>query len=317
MGEEAKSERNSANLTDNYYLQHRNVMIFGSILIFIQASGAIMSENIETPLGVLGFEGSINLSFVVLCFLIYSFMHFVAEWFWQARQQYDFGVAEIESIAIRLESEIAPLRTQIDQAATELRATLSRFGEISEIDSSEALDPAESKLASILGGITPHADFIKNFPFRMGAEMPNGYASTQGDSIIKSDRQFSKLQIQEDFDFVIEKYADLQFDMKELINQIGFVDGKYEIVLEMLKARARRSIEGIDRTFLSLNQIEEKYDKISFPRKIKNRLFRTRLAAWLLTWGFGLAGPVLVTSCAIAAYAFPCFRDALKALVLL
>jgi hypothetical protein len=72
-----EKENNEANLTQNYYSQHRNVMIFGSLLIFVEAAGAKLTEKIDSQFGGgLSFDGSINVSIIFLLLLLYSYTHF-------------------------------------------------------------------------------------------------------------------------------------------------------------------------------------------------------------------------------------------------
>ena len=291
-------------------------MIFGSLLIFVEAAGAKLTEKIDSQFGGgLSFDGSINVSIIFLLLLLYSYTHFLAEWFWQARPQYDLGVNELKALSIRIEREISPLREQISSSSQEFREGIKSLGELSKAQPEESLNPAESRASMILGGLEGELSTLDAIINNIFATSPRAYVTEREGTFLKSSEAVTREDVEVDFQHVLDGVNHVRSEIRRISEDAKRIGTESGAILEMFKNRARHEIEDLDKVYAELSNIADRYDRIAFPKKISSRIFSTRISAGILAWGFGFLAPTTIFLFALTVYFSDCAKGAVRAVI--
>lgn len=313
---EAGNDRNVTDFTQNYYNQHRNVMIFSLLLMFIDVSGAKLKDSVDSTIGGgLSFSGELDISLIFLFLLCYSYLYFVAEWLWQAKPQYELGVNELKALSLRIEHEILPLRNQVARNSGEFREALSEIRELSNLQPGESLSSAEEKAWNIMDGVESQISLINGMIDRVFIHAPRGYVVEYNGSFQISTGEFSKEDLEADFEHIINEFVAVKNEISRIENDIKWVQSEHNVVLDMFKKRAKASISEFDSIVSSLLNIAEKYDHLGFPKKIKNRSKATNILSNILAWGFGFWMPTSLFGLAVIVHLFDPLRISMASLI--
>lgn len=301
-------------LSENYYSQHRNVLIFSVLLVAVNISGAHLENSQDTYAGTIKFTKELDISLILVVCLIYSFVHFCLEWVWQARQQYNFGLQEMESIEREISFLLVPLRSSISDTNSRLEASIEEFSTVSRDLPEEHRNPPESKMSEFRNSMYMLADDIKSYFSNHAPMSPHDMIDYENATLTINERRATKGQVVQELYVLMSKYKNIhQYHMAILSNIDEFSRAEAEI-MEDLKRRARQSLGNIEDLKSNYEDILGRYESLSIPRSVRGQLGRARFASGAMTWIVGLIVPIIATTTALLTTIFPSFRTALSVL---
>lgn len=301
-------------LSENYYSQHRNVLIFSVLLVAVNISGAHLESSQDTYAGTIKFTKELNISLILVVCLLYSFLHFCLEWAWQARQQYNFGLQEMESIEREINLLLVPLRNSISDTNARLETSIGEFSTVSQELVEEHRNPPESKMTEFRNSMYLLADDIKRYFSNHAPMSPHDMIDYENATLTINERRATKQQIVQELYVLMSKYRNIHEYHMELLSNIESFTRTENDIFEDLKRRARQSAGNIEQLKSDYESILGRYESLSIPRSVRGQLRRARFASGAITWGIGLIIPTVATATALLTTIFPSFSNSLSVL---